>query len=301
MRFPLYFLLVILLACGRQRDEISSADYKIKDDLGTEFFFEKEPERIVTLAPNLTEFIYKLNLENKLIANTLYCNYPPEARRKPKAGDMISVDYEKIVALAPDLIFITVEGNSKGSYEKLKSLGYKVFVSNPRDYEGIKKTLSDIAFIFNKTDQAERIIKNWDIRLENILLQSKNRRKLSGMFAVSLNPIMLCGENTFMNEFLVYTGLYNIAAGSPMNYPVFSREKILSIDPDIMIFAEEKASDLKYLTDIYHEWKDLKAIKMGYVITVDPDLYFRPGPRFITALESLNEKITSLLAHNGSQ
>ncbi len=294
MRFSL-LLLIFLFACNQQHEKTASNNLKVTDDLGVEFSFEKIPQKVITLAPNLTEFIYALNLEDKLIANTVYCNYPDEAKNKTKVGDMISVDYEKIVNLNPDLIFITVEGNAKESYEKLKSLGYKIFVSNPRNYEGIKKTLKDIAFIFNKNDLADSIISDWDRKYEKVISEGKLRTEKKAMFAVSITPLMLCGENTFMNEFLVGCGLQNIAAGSPMNYPVFNREKLLLIDPEIMIFTYENDFSIDNLLDVYPEWKNLKAIKNNGVLTVDPDLYFRPGPRFLTALIELNKKIGEVL------
>lgn len=303
----LWFLLlifsisVIVNGCTGDESEKIAGKTTITDDLGQEFVFEKEPESIISLAPNLTEMIYALRLGEKLKGNTIYCNYPSEAKSKVKVGDMLTMDYEKIIRINPDIIFITVEGNSKGSYEKLKDLGFRVFVSNPRNYDNIKKTLRVIAKIFNKQNISDSMITAWDSVYYRVLENGKQREQLKGMFAISTTPLMLCGKNTFMNEFLVDCGIKNIAADSPMNYPVFSREEVLVANPDIMIFRDEEGLDKNQLLEIYPEWKNVNAVKNNRIITVNPDLYFRPGPRFITALKELDDRINKLLHQSGSQ
>ncbi len=294
MRHIIFIIFFLLLSCTDNNRRVQSDAESVTDDLGIIFNFKRAPDKVISLAPNLTEFIYALGSDSQLIADTRYCNYPEDAKKKIKIGDLISVDYEKIVSLNPDLIFITVEGNSKASYVKLKELGFKVFVSNPRNYEGIKKTLKDIAAIFGKSEAADSIITDWDKKYNEIKIESDKRNNLSGMFAVSINPIMLSGGKTFMNEFLTDCGLKNIAADSPANYPVFNREEILRVNPDVMIFTDENNLDVSYLLQIYPEWENLDAIKYKRIIKVNADLYFRPGPRFIIALDDLNRRIIEL-------
>jgi iron complex transport system substrate-binding protein len=294
MRHLIFIIFFLILSCSDNDRRIQREAESVTDDLGIIFNFKNAPDKVISLAPNLTEFIYALGSDSQLIADTRYCNFPEDAKNKIKVGDLISVDYEKIVSLNPDLIFITVEGNSKASYEKLKELGYKVFVSNPRNYEGIKKTLRDIAAIFGKSETADSIITDWDKKYNKIKIESDKRRNLSGMFAVSINPLMLGGGKTFITEFLTDCGLKNIAADSPANYPVFNREEILRVNPDVMIFTDENNLDVSYLLQIYPEWENLDAIKYKRIIEVNADLYFRPGPRFIIALDDLNRRIIEL-------
>ncbi len=264
----------------------------IKDDLGNEIRISEIPKRVVTLAPNLTEMLFALGEGDKIIANTTYCNYPPEAKNKTKVGDLFSVNYEKLIGLSPDLIFMTVEGNSKGTYERLLKLGFKIFVSNPRNYEGIKKTFRDFALIFNDSAHADSIVVSWDARVEKIRKERKSKNKLKAMFVVSLSPLMLAGKNTFVNEYLKFCNLKNVADASPLNYPVFGREEILKDNPDVIILPEGKIKDTSSLLKLFPEWKNLNAIKTGSVYEINPDLFFRPGPRFVKALEFLCKKLS---------
>ncbi|MFC2136368.1 ABC transporter substrate-binding protein [Bacteroidota bacterium] len=268
-----------------------SSSYIVTDDLNYEIEFTHPPERIITLAPNLTEMVYELGVERHLVGNTLFCNYPEEAGEIEKVGDVLTFDYEKIISLSPDLVFITIEGNTRAAYEKFLGLGIKVFVSNPRDYNGIKKTFLDFGKIFDRSGIAEEIIVCWDSIVNEVKNSSQNNDPKTVMFLIEANPIMLAGENTFLNEFISLCGLKNIAAESPINYPVYSREEILIKNPDYIIYPTDGAHTISSIMDIYPEWNNLTAIKNDQVIFLNWDLFSRPGPRFVDALKVLFNRL----------
>lgn len=294
-KFSLTFILVLIIAgCNQEKTMVSQNANNIVDDLDSNFYFESVPQKIITLAPNLTEFIYELGVEILLIGNTTFCNYPEGAKNVEKVGDLLTVDYEKIISLKPDIIFITVEGNSKNTYDKLKEYGIKVFVSNPRDFIGIKKTFRDLGKIFKKEETVERKITQWNSIVQEIKIVQEKSVSNSAMFLISLKPIMLAGENTFVNEFLRLCNLRNIADDSEVNYPLFSREEILKQNPKYIINSFMQKNIVEDINSSYPEWDNLDAIRKDMIITVDPDLFFRPGPRFVTALEILNQKLTEV-------
>ncbi|NMB83144.1 MAG: ABC transporter substrate-binding protein, partial [Ignavibacteria bacterium] len=119
MKRTVYLLLVslMIISCSEKKNQSTNYDF-IVDDLGNSFQFENPPKRVIALAPNLTEFIYDLGLQHYLVGNTTYCDYPEDAKLKDKVGDMLTFNFEKILTLKPDLIFITVEGNTKETYDK---------------------------------------------------------------------------------------------------------------------------------------------------------------------------------------
>lgn len=283
---PLIFLII---SCSQKKEQNLSSNF-IEDDLGNKFSIDTIPRKIISLAPNLTEIIYELGLEKKLIGNTLYCNFPAEAKGIEKVGDMLTFNYEKILTLKPDLIFITIEGNTKETYDKFRELGLKIFVSNPRNYEGIKKTIADFGKIFRIEKLTEKKIASWDSTIANIKSTLKNENPKTAMFVVELKPLMLAGKNTFLNEFLLFNGLKNITEDSPVNYPLFSREEILKRDPDYIIIPTDNGEKTK-VEQVYPEWINLKAVKNNNVIFVDRDLYSRPSARFIDAVKDLHLKI----------
>ncbi|MEI7811598.1 MAG: cobalamin-binding protein [Ignavibacteria bacterium] len=287
----LAFSLSPLLSCNRNHKIPTASTISVTDDLNEKISFSKTPQRVISLAPNLTEMIYALAAGNKLVGNTLYCNYPSEAKSVTKTGDMITLDYERILALKPDLILITVEGNAKDSYKRLRDLDLKVFVSNPRDFSGIKKTFSDLGSIFRMKTVSDSIIKGWDDRYNKIITEIHGYKKGKGMFLVALSPVMIAGKNTFINELITSAGIENIASDSKLNYPIFNREEILKRNPDYIITTDESKDIKDKLLKNYPEWRTLNAVRNDKIITGDPDLFLRPGPRFISAVEYLFNKL----------
>ncbi|MBN1299584.1 MAG: cobalamin-binding protein [Melioribacteraceae bacterium] len=289
---PYIFLIYIsLTSCGEEKP--FHVKESITDDMGYEHKFEKIPQRVVTLAPNLTEIIYELGAEDKLIGNTTYCNYPPSADTVAKVGDLLSINYEKLVTLNPDLIFITVEGNNKETFDKIKSFGLDVFISNPRNFEGIKKTYLDFAKIFNLTEPALQKINGWNAVVDSIKQASSKRTGFLTLFLVSIKPMMAAGKNTFINEFIEFSNLQNLVSDSITNYPFLSREKVLKSNPDIIIHTQHGYDNNLSIDELYPEWADIKAVRNNMVFYVNPDIYFRPGPRFVEALKDLNRIIAN--------
>lgn len=285
------FNILLLTNCKETHQEKIAQKFEIIDDLDSSFYFTSPPQKVITLAPNLTEMIYELGVDSFLIGNTTFCNYPADSKNKTKVGDLLTVDYELIVSSKPDLIFITVEGNSKNTYQKLKEYGFKVFVSNPRNYKGIQKTFRDFGRIFNKNKLAENKIAEWDSTVNRIKLQNEMPDSSTAMFLISIKPIMLASGKTFVNEFLNFCGLKNIAQNSHVNYPLYSREEILKQNPEYIVHSFMQKDIVLDINQAYSEWKNITAIKEKNIISVDPDLFFRPGPRFVVALQYLSDKL----------
>lgn len=290
-KIRLSILLYIIISLLSHSYSQSSFNYKVVDDLGRNIEFDGVPQRIISLAPSLTEYVFALECDDRLVGNTTYCNYPPTAESIIKVGDMVTFDYEKILSLEPDLILITIEGNTKESYDKINGLGLKTFVVNPNSYDNIKKAFLKIAAIFKKDSLASEMIKGWDLTINKISLRRKKYEDKTVMIIVDLSPLMLAGKNTFLNEYLEITGLRNIAEDSPVNYPIFNREEILSRNPDYIIYPSDGTKTSYQLLEYYPEWSELKAYKKNRLIFVDRDMYFRPGPRFVKSLLDLNAKL----------
>jgi len=287
-----FLLLLILFAgCSKSENKGTVTLNTIVDDIGVEVTVRPVPKRVITLAPNLTEMIYELGEGNKLVGNTTYCNFPPQAKSVEKVGNMLTIDYEKIVSLKPDLIFMTVVGNSKNSYDKLKDLGMNIFVSNPKTFAGINKTFLDMGKIFDKKKLAKEKISRWDSVISSIKSKNDDIQNNKAMFLVSLRPIMLAGISTFINEIIETTGLKNIANDTKVNYPVYSREEVLKKNPDYIILFENKNLTSSNVKNAYDEWNELNASKQNHIIFVDPDLFARPGPRYYLAVEFLYNRI----------
>ena len=282
-------LLLIFVFTNCNKPDKTKTAYKITltDDLNNKINFTKQPKRIVSLAPSITEMIYFLDLGDKLVGNTLYCDYPEAAKKVTKVGDLLSIDAEKILMLKPDVVFVSVEGNTKENYQKLIKMGITVFVSNPRNYEGIKKTLSDLGKMFNKKNKVDSITTNWDKRVEKLHQLSANITPQNVMFIIELKPLIVAGKNTFLNEYINICGMKNIVDDSNLNYPILNREEVLKRNPSFILYATDKKNIKKLFLEMYPEWKNIDAVKKDNLFIIDANIFFRPGPRFINASEQL--------------
>lgn len=282
----LIFNLLFFLNCDKHTQDKSINT--IVDDIGNEFKFEKPPQRIISLAPNITETIYALGADSLLIGITDYCNYPQECKSKQSVGGMINPNIEVISLLNPDLILFTVEGNSKSTYNTLVNNGYKVFVTNPRDINGIMKMINDIGIITNHHLEAKEINKKIDsIR---IILDSLNKTtpRAKSLFIVSLNPIITINKSTYINDILELAGFENIYAELESPYPQINYEDILLKNPEYIILTSELAdSSENYKNLLSKNLSTTTAIKENKIIIIEADIISRPGPRVIQALEEL--------------
>jgi len=286
------FSLFTFLACSENKESQPTKNF-VTDDLHKKIEIELSPQKVITLAPNLTELVFELGEGNKIIGNTKYCNYPDSAKKIENVADLLSVNLEKIIDLQPDLIFITAEGNSKADYNKLLNLGFKVFVSNPRNFAGIKKTMLDMGKIFKVSEKAEAIVNNWNMRIDSVKKTHEQIVAGSVMFLISTNPIYSVGKNTFVHQILTFAGLENITTDTDVNYPLLNREEILVRNPSYILLYETNNNDVQEILKAYPEWNTLSAVINDRVFFINADLFSRPGPRFVDAVEKLNQMILS--------
>jgi len=284
------FLTLIFFQIGcHQREEISAKKVFI-DEIGNRIELSKNPERIISTAPNLTEMIFAIGAGDLLVGRTRFCNYPAEVNKIEIIGDMLHLNFEKIVELKPDLIFMTVEGNTKELYDKLKGLGIQIYVTNPRSLNDILRTIKNMGIILNRKDRADSLVNSINKSLKEI--SSKNLKRQRAIFVVSFSPLIIAGKNTFINEILEQTNLENISPEKSISaYPMISREEVLDKNPDVIILPSSKYS-IEEILRVYPEWKNLKAIKNRKIIYVDQDLFFRQGPRFIDAIKFLSNELS---------
>lgn len=281
------FSLILIFNCADKKENSNTNGLTIKDDLNKKFTFSESPRRIISLAPNITELLFELGLGDRIVANTTYCNFPEAAKEIDKVGDLLSVNFEKVLSFKPDIIFITTEGNTKIVYDKLISLKQKVFVLNPKSFDDIKKDYEKIAKIFGRTTEAKIKIEQWNSVEDSVRNIFQTQSSKRAMFLVSTHPVILAGKKTFVNEFLKIVKLKNIAEGIEINYPVFSREEILIRNPEI-IFHTTHAEKSIDIFNSYPEWQKLDAIKKRQVYYLNPDIFFRPGPRYIEGIRVLS-------------
>jgi iron complex transport system substrate-binding protein len=292
--FIIVIVTILLSSCeGEKKDGLVSLD--VIDDANNELKLNHYPTSVISLAPNLTEIMFALGASEKLVGVTNYCDYPEGAKNIEKVGGMLDPDYEKVASLKPDLILMTIEGNSKNSYSAFKNLNYNIFVSNPRDIKGIKKTISKIGYLVNRNKEADSIIKNIDSVVTNVGNEFQGRVRFKCFVVISISPLITVNKNNYINDVLEVLNLQNIFGNEKLEYPAVDYESVIKENPEIIIVPVDVSSSNKkkaIFDELRKKLNSTTAIKNNRLISVDENLLMRPGPRITKLIENLKTEIT---------
>lgn len=278
------FLLLFLWAT-------SLSQVVIIDDLQRTVSLPTPAQRIVSLAPSITETLFAISAGNRVVGVTDYCNYPAGATSKQRVGGVINPNIETIVSLKPDLIVLSMEGNVREDFNKLTSFGVPVFATNPRNLDGIYKSIAQLGALTGESAKAMTLVHSLKMRADSIVLAASSSKSRKTLFFVSLQPIIIVGRNTFLAELIELAGGINTASKAASTYPAYSREAVLKDDPDVLIFMSDVLSDPAELVKLYPEWSKLKAFRQKKIVRIDSDIVSRPGPRAVDGLETLYKLI----------
>jgi iron complex transport system substrate-binding protein len=280
-------LVVGALSC-RQAD--TSSDHPAltaTDDLGHVVTLRRMPQRIVSLAPNITEILFALGLDSAVVGVTDYCDYPPAAKNKPRIGGMLNPNLERVLECRPDLVLMSGSGNMKSDYDKLTSAGVAVFVTFPKTVDSVLTSISTIGALTGRSATADSLVRVLRNRKAELLQIAEGAPRRSVLMLLSLSPIVAIGPGTFLHELLTLANGENIARDAVMAYPVLSREEILRRQPDVIIATNEIVRSAEDILRAYPEWKNLKAVQQKRVALVDASIVSRPGPRVIDGLQAI--------------
>ena len=288
--------ITILLACG-----LPLAAKTAEDQLGREIRVPDDPKRIIALAPSITEIIFALEQHSRLKGTTQFSNYPAEAAKLPKVGSYVRLDLERIVALSPDLCIAIKDGNPKATIDRLQSLNIPVFAVNPHNLESMMQTIQRIGGILHASAKAKTLVEDMRSRMQQVdALVARIDRRPRVFIQIGISPVISAGSNTFIHELVVRAGGINVAAGSSA-YPHFSREQVLALAPDVLIITSMSRSGAfeKAKAD-WNRLSDMPAVREKRIYTVNSDVFDRPSPRLLDALEILTRLLHPELFKDGS-
>lgn len=262
---------------------------KIKDSLGREVTIEKEPSKIISLGPNITETIFALNKGDKLIGRTEYCDFPKEVEKINTIGTLQSPNIEKIVELKPDIVIASTHAN-KENLDKLNQLGIKsIALYGEEDFEGAYDVISNIGKVLNANEEANTIVNNMKKKVNSVKEKVKGKNKPSVYYVIDFGKggDFTPGKDSFLHKLINLAGAKN--AGEDAVDWKYSLEKIIEKNPDIIICS--KYFDIKKGLQETAGYKDLKAIKDGNLFEIDNNKLDRQGPRLADGLEELAKLI----------
>ncbi len=269
-----------------KEDVKSVFPFKFTDDSGKEILLEKVPEKIASGAPSITEIVYAVGAQDKLVGVTEHCNYPEEAKQKEIIGGYTGPNVEKIIELGVDLFITdTIADDVK---QTLNDAGITVVVMTAKNYNDIYNKIASIGEMLDAKQAAENLIDDMKGRQEAALNAISGLKGKKVFHEVWHDPLMTSGPGTFIDEIIKMCGGENIASDAESPYPEFSVEKLIERNPEVYLTADDgfkTVDDIKARTG----YDQIDAVKNERIYFLDADVISRPGPRIVEALELIAE------------
>jgi cobalamin transport system substrate-binding protein len=263
----------------------------IYDDFNTPYTLAETPQRIVSLAPNVTEILFALGLGDRIVGVTRYCDYPAQALQKEKIGGMVDPNLERIQALRPDLI-VAFRGNPLGILGKLRNLHFPVFVLNlGSSLDGLFQTIEKIGRVTRADEAAGNLVAN--LREKHRAIRQAlgdNAKKPKVFLSVYGQGLWTCGEGSYLNDLLIQAGGLNIAANAERRWLQLNREQLIHENPDVIIIMAKDQKRFSQAEESFRadpRLKDVRAIRDNNIHLLDENVAGRFGPRLIDALEAV--------------
>ncbi|MCU0606778.1 MAG: cobalamin-binding protein [Candidatus Edwardsbacteria bacterium] len=283
-------VLIIIAAClagGCAKKHLSPA-LTLVDDAGRRVALPALPRRVVSLGPSITETVYALGQQDRLVGVTSWCNYPPEASRKTVVGDAASFNPERLLALDPDLVILAGTAQSP-ALVRLEALGIPALVLDPRTPDDIIADIELVGRALGAGPRADSLA----AAMRTSLGRLRDSAELvpvglrPTVFAeIGATPLFAAGPRSFLGQMIALAGGRVVPEDLPQDYAAVNPERVIGQDPDVILVLHPMAARGDVIARI--GWSRIAAVRTGRVHDgIDLDIVLRPGPRFLRGVGQL--------------
>jgi iron complex transport system substrate-binding protein len=260
-----------------------AAVIRVVDDAGQALEFTHPPQRIISLTPHLTELLFAVGAGSQVVGVDSASDYPPVARALPRIGDFSRVNFERILALKPDLVVVWLDGNRAVDIHGLKKMGLPVLQTRATRLDDVARLLRMLGHATGHGSQGEAAARDFSARLAALQVRNPNRPLLSVFYQVWDRPLMTVGGTHWISDALLLCGARNVFADLHGLSPVVSREAVLLRAPEVIVSGSD-APDMRAQWQIF---SGLPAVKKQAFVRIDADRLHRPTPRLIEGVAAL--------------
>lgn len=274
----LVFWLGLLLALPAQ-----AAAMRVVDDAGQTLEFVRPPQRIISLTPHLTELLFAVGAGAQLVGVDSASDYPAAARTLPRVGDYSRIQFERILALKPDLVLVWVGGNRAADIHGLKQMGVPVLHTQATRLDDVARLLRLIGQASGHAAAGEAAARDFSVRLAELRERSARQPPVSVFYQVWDRPLMTVGGTHWISDALTVCGARNVFADLRGLSPVVSREAVLKRAPALIV----SGSDAPDMRRPWLRFASLPAVKNDAFVRVDADRLHRLTPRLLEGVAEL--------------
>jgi iron complex transport system substrate-binding protein len=261
----------------------AQAAVRLVDDAGQTTEFTQPPKRIISLTPHLTELLFAVGAGAQLVGVDSASDYPKAAQTLPRVGDYSRINFERILALKPDLVIVWVGGNRAADIHGLKKMGLPVLHTQATRLDDVARLLRLIGQASGHADEGEAAARDYSARLDALRVPGGQKPPLSVFYQVWDRPLMTVGGTHWISDALALCGARNVFADLRAASPVVSREAVLRRAPELIV----SGSDAPDMRRQWQRFASLPAVKNQAFVRVNADLLHRPTPRLIEGVAEL--------------
>ena len=244
-------------------------------------------QRIISLSPATTEILFALGAGDRIIGVTSFCDHPEEAKKKQKIGGMSNPSLEAIVALKPDLVVMTTDGNPQEIDERLRTMGLRTYVWTARKLSELPDGIRALASVIRAQARGEKLAGEIETGIQRSLVKDRSSRRLKVLYIVWPEPLLVAGPGTAIDDAIALLGMNNAAAGARTAYPRFSIEELIRQAPEVVFIGKGSGMDMQAVSQgILKKLATVPAVRNNKVCYVSDSLY-RLGPRVVQGIEEL--------------
>ncbi|MHC4131668.1 MAG: ABC transporter substrate-binding protein [Planctomycetota bacterium] len=258
-----------------------------------EFFVNplpSQPERIVSLAPNITEILFALGLKDQIIAVSRDSDFPVETENKEKLGTFWQPNIEAILAMKPDLVVALSFEQQKAVAESLGRFGYPVLILEIKRIEHLFTAIDKIGNATNRSQDAIKLINDIKDELHECKLSIENKRT-KVLWVIQNEPLRIAGRNTFMNEMIELAGGENAIGPTIQQYPAIGTEELFACGAEVIIHSamgKDNIDEQQLVAErFWSRISNLPAVKNERIYVLDSDSILRLGPRIAEGVRQI--------------
>ncbi|MBP1208369.1 iron complex transport system substrate-binding protein [Duganella sp. 1411] len=272
----------------------ASAAISVRDDDGNVITLQKPAQRIIAMAPHVTELLYAAGGGDKIVGAVTFSDFPEAAKKLPRIGTNRQIDMERVIAMKPDLIVAWMHGSSERQIETLRQLGIPIFHSEPVKLDGIADSLLRLGQLMGTESVAQPAAADIRKQFAALAKQYSNRPPVRMFYQVWDKPLYTLNGASIVSDAMRLCGGVNIFADLKTTAPVVSMEAVLQADPEAIFGTAEK--DYGGVA-LWKPYTTMKAVRNDNLFTLDGELLNRAGPRMVAGTAALCEKLELARQH----
>ena len=276
----------LLLALPGLHATHSSAEVAVRDDLGSLVILARPAERILSLAPDLTEILFHIGAGARLVGVDEYSNYPLEAKQITRVNNHAAANYELILALQPDLVVAWHSGNGEKMINRIRELGFPVFVKEVRRMDDIPGLYRRLGALVGNQQQAEARVATFVQRLARLRLLYSTRPQVRVFYQIWHEPLITLNAEHILTDVMRLCGGTNIFAQAIPLVPYVNMESIVAADPQVLILGTSQENNHRGLA-VWQQWQSISAVANEQIYVIPADLMQRHSMRILDGAELL--------------